>query len=313
MSIHTSRPGAAGEPVTRSGRVAVDGGRHEVAYRVFGTGARTMLALHGGPGMGSRYLDRLAEVADDERQVVLYDELGAGESDRPEDHAAYSLERSVAEVESVRSALGLGTVTLYGQSWGGMLALLYVLAHPENVDALILSNTTASCPDYLLDISQHRIGLGKEMHAAMLAHEHADTLDDPEYKDALVELYSRHFRRATPYERERSRAEWQEVEQRYFADVGPVYNALWGPHEFKATGPLGAFDVSDRLHEIRVPALVLCGGHDSLTAERCSRPLAEGIADTEFVIFGSSSHLTILEKEADLYLATIRDFLVRRT
>ena len=60
------------------------------------------------------------------------------------------------------------------------------------------------------------------------------------------------------------------------------------------------------------PALVLCGWYDELSPKRCSRPLADGIADTEFVVFGNSSHLTILEKEAGLYLAVIRDFLARR-
>ena len=61
-----------------------------------------------------------------------------------------------------------------------------------------------------------------------------------------------------------------------------------------------------------MPALVLCGFYDELTPTRCSRPLADGIADTEFVIFGNSSHMTILEKEAENYLAVIRDFLQRQ-
>ena len=97
----------------------------------------------------------------------------------------------------------------------------------------------------------------------------------------------------------------------YLADTGPAY-ALWGPHEFRGTGPQAYFDISDRLHEIHVPTLILCGWYDELSPRRCSRPLADGIPDNEYVVFGNSSHLTILEKEADLYLAVIRDFLARR-
>ena len=52
--------------------------------------------------------------------------------------------RFVAGVETVRSELELGQVTLYGQSWGGMLALAYTLDHPAEVEALILSNTYAA-------------------------------------------------------------------------------------------------------------------------------------------------------------------------
>ena len=56
---------------------------------------------------------------------------------------------------------------------------------------------------------------------------------------------------------------------------------------------------------------MLCGWYDELTPQRCSRPLAEGIADSEFVVFGTSSHLTIFENESEPYLAVIRDFLER--
>lgn len=296
--------------LTDEGRVEVERG-FTIAYRVFGTGSRTLLALHGGPGASSRYLDRLAEVVGGDRRLVLYDQLGGGDSDRPDDPSLWQIPRFIAEVETVRTALDLGTVTLYGQSWGGMLALAYTLDHPQHVDALVLSNTYANGKDYLLDISEHRMALGKDKHALMLRHEHAGTTDDPEYLDAVLELNSRHLRRSSPYDPERSRREYQEWEAQLMDDVGPAY-ALWGPHEFQGTGPQAFFDISDRLGEIRVPALILCGYYDELSPARCSRPLADGIADNEFVIFGNASHVTIHEKEADLYLACIRDFLARR-
>ena len=78
-------------------------------------------------------------------------------------------------------------------------------------------------------------------------------------------------------------------------EIGPAY-ALWGPHEFMGTGPEAHFDVSDRLREIGVPALVLCGWYDELTPQRCSWPLADGIGDSEFVVFGKSSHLNDLRE-----------------
>jgi proline iminopeptidase len=296
--------------LTDEGRIEVERG-FTIAYRVYGAGSRTLLALHGGPGASSHYLDRLAEVVGGDRKLVLYDQLGGGDSDRPDDPTLWQIPRFITEVETVRTALDLGTVTLYGQSWGGMLALAYTLDHPAMVDALVLSNTYANGKHYLLDISEHRMALGADMHALMLRHEHEGTTDDPEYLDAVLELNSRHLRRSSPYTPERSRREFQEWEAQSMDDVGPGY-ALWGPHEFRGTGPQAFFDISDRLGEIGVPALILCGYYDELSPTRCSRPLAEGIADNEFVIFGNASHVTIQEKEADLYLACIRDFLDRR-
>ncbi len=310
MTMATGGPARRAAPLTSEGRIEVERG-YQIAYRVFGTGSRTLLGLHGGPGASSRYLDRLAEVVGSDMQLVLYDQLGGGDSDRPDDPTLWQIPRFITEVETVRQALDLGVVTLLGQSWGGMLALAYTLDHPQNVNALVLSNTYANGKDYLLDISEHRMALGKDMHALMLRHEQEDDLDAPEYLDAVLELNSRHLRRSSPYEPERSRREFQEIAAPLMADTGPAY-ALWGPHEFKGTGPQAFFDISHRLGEIAVPALILCGWYDELSPKRCSRTLADGIADNEFVVFGNSSHITILEKEAELYLAAIRDFLERR-
>jgi proline iminopeptidase len=305
-----TNPSIVAAPLTDEGRITVENG-YQIAYRVYGDGSRSLLGLHGGPGVSSRYLTRLNEVVGGDLKLVLYDQLGSGDSDWPDDESLWQIPRFITEVETVRRTLDLGTVTLYGQSWGGMLSLAYTLDYPQNVNALVLSNTYASGKAYLLDVSDHRVSLGQDLHALMLRHEHAGTLDDPEYQDAVLELNSRYLRRSSPYDRDRSRAEFTEMAAEYMAEIGPAYT-LWGPHEFMGTGPQAHFDVTDRLGEIAVPALILCGWYDELTPQRCSRPLATGISDNEFVVFGNSSHMVILEKEAETYLAVIRDFLQRR-
>ena len=303
-------PRHAPAPLTDEGRIEVEGG-YTIKYRQYGEGSRALIGLHGGPGVSSRYITRINETLCDDMRLVLYDQLGSGESDWPDDPGLWQVQRFVDEVETVRTTLGLGEVSLYGQSWGGMLALAYTLQHPANVQALVLSNTYANGRAYLLDISDHRVSLGHDMHAAMLRHEGAGTLDDPEYQNAVDELYARYVYRTSPYDGARSREELARINAECFHDIGPAY-ALWGPHEFMGTGPQAHYDITDRLPEIAAPALIVCGWYDELTPQRCSRPLAEGIPDNEYVVFGNASHLTILEKEAEAYLAVIRDFLERR-
>jgi pimeloyl-ACP methyl ester carboxylesterase len=87
---------------------------------------------------------------------------------------------------------------------------------------------------------------------------------------------------------------------------------MWGPNEFCCTGTLRDWDVTDRLSEIRVPTLILCGLYDEIPVE-LHRALAERIPDNEFVILGNSSHNPLFEREADIYLAVIEDFLARVT
>ena len=114
-------------------------------YRVAGdlaSAAVPLLALHGGPGSTHHYFAPLEGLAY-ERPVVVYDQLGCGSSDRPQD-----VEWSVAvfrdEVDAVRSQLGLERIHLLGTSWGGMLAFEHVLSGAEGIVSLILSSTLAS-------------------------------------------------------------------------------------------------------------------------------------------------------------------------
>lgn len=85
-------------------------------------------------------LDAHLRYADEGFRVVSWDQLGCGESDRPDDPSLWTVERYVDEMEIVRSALGLGRVFLVGNSWGGMLGLEYCLAHPDNVICFVCSS-----------------------------------------------------------------------------------------------------------------------------------------------------------------------------
>ncbi len=126
------------------GRVAVEGG--QVAYRVYGSGSRALLCLHGGPDVPSPSLDSLADLASDDLRVVFYDQLGCGESEAPDDPSLWTIERFGREVEQVRSALDLGRVDLFGHSGGGRLAQGGARAHPPALRTLILASTTCSIP-----------------------------------------------------------------------------------------------------------------------------------------------------------------------
>src|SRR5690348_14781673 len=110
-----------------------------------------VLLLHGGPGATHEYLeacDSYLPAAGVE--YYYYDQLGSGFSDQPDEPSLWDLPRFVDEVEQVRVALGLGrdNLVLYGQSWGGILAIEYALAHQQHLRGLVISNMMASVPAY---------------------------------------------------------------------------------------------------------------------------------------------------------------------
>ena len=110
-----------------------------------------VLLLHGGPGAtheGFEAFDSYLPAAGIE--YYYYDQLGSAYSDQPDDPDLWELDRFVDEVEQVRVALGLdrSNFFLFGQSWGGILAMEYALHHGDALKGLVISNMMSSCRAY---------------------------------------------------------------------------------------------------------------------------------------------------------------------
>src|SRR3989344_7726374 len=102
------------------GTVPVPGGK--VWYEAVGERNTTpLIVLHGGPGYPHDYLEPLEDLAD-ERQIIFYDQLGCGNSERPDDDALWAVSRFVQELRSVIEGLGIEQYHLLGHSWGAALA-----------------------------------------------------------------------------------------------------------------------------------------------------------------------------------------------
>jgi proline-specific peptidase len=144
----------------------VDG--YQVWYRCVGRGGIPLLLLHGGPGAGHDYLESLEALAAD-RLLVFYDQLECGRSDQPDDRSLWRLERFVAEVDTVRRALHLEQIHLLGQSWGGWLAIEYLLTHPPGVVSVVLASTSASIPQFVAEAARLKAALPPAARAISLA------------------------------------------------------------------------------------------------------------------------------------------------
>jgi L-proline amide hydrolase len=262
-----------------------------------GSGTTPLLALHGGPGSTHHYFAPLERLAS-ERPVVLYDQIGCGGSDRPQD-IDWSAAVFREEVDAVRSQLGLERIHLLGTSWGGMLALEHVLSGAQGIAGLILSSTLASLDQWAAEQLKLRNALPGEVVEVLDRHERAGTYDDPEYAQAMGAYFDRHF-----YRGPRPRAELDRMDA---AKSTEIYRAMQGPNEWTVTGALRGWDVRDRLEEIDVPTLVIRGRHD-MSTDPVSATLVNGIRGAREVVLENSSHTPVLE-ETDEYLASISDFM----
>lgn len=282
----------------REGFIDVPGGR--VWYESMGTGPATLLLLHGGPGGNCEDLRPLMELAAADFRVVRYDQLGSWRSDQPDDPALWNVPRFVAEVESVRQALGWERMHLLGQSWGAILALEYALHHQDHLGGLVLASGAANVREIVAGMHLWREALPVETFAALSRHEAQGTYDHPEYLAAVEVLYRRHLCRTWPYPEALATA---------MAHMAiPVYGSMWGPNEFTCTGSLLAWDRTERLAEIAVPTLITVGEFDEVHPS-CAATMHRGIRDSRLVQFPEASHTVHVEQLA-AYWAEVRRFLL---
>lgn len=259
-------------------------GTYEVYTRRAGSHARNkLLLLHGGPGATHEYFGELEKLLDAE--VIYYDQLGCGASDRPADESLWTLARYVDEVEQVRQGLGLGPENFFllGHSWGGILALEYALAHGDQLRGLIVANMVPSIPAY----NRYLIAtLNKELGVS---------LDHPE---AAQKYYARYM----------CRQPWPEGVTRAFAQIDPrVAQPLRGTDRFVIGGELGSWDRTSELHRIDVPALIVHGGLDASDAaamEAFARALKRG----RYWLCPESRHVTMVD-EPELFAAGVAELL----
>lgn len=248
---------AHGNVHEQSGFVDVPGG--PVWYEIMGSGSGTpLVVLHGGPGGTSCGLQVLRPLGQD-RPVVRYDQLGSGRSGRPDDPSLWNRDRFVAELDAIRSELGLEEIHLLGHSWGGALASYYTLeTGGKGIASLTLSSPLISTEKWIEDTGILRSELPKEVQAVLDEHEAAGTTDSSDYAAATEVFYAQYFTRGPAVEE-------------YDCPDAPrnseIYEQMWGPTEFYATGNLQDFDLTERLRYLAVPTLFITGEFDEARPE----------------------------------------------
>ena len=281
------------ERQVREGHIHTPDGK--VWYKKVGDDGNTpLIVLHGGPGYPHDYLESLQDLAA-ERQVIMYDQLGCGNSDTTTDPALWTLEHFVEELDSVVRHLELERFHILGHSWGSALAVAFALGKPKGLSRLILSDPLISAPLWIKDAKRLIAHLPPDMADALRTHPH----DSATYREAMKEYYKCYVVRLDPVPDAFKRAK---------AKMNPeLYAHMWGDEEYEATGLLKDLDLSVRLFEIAVPTLVLCGRYDEATPEACAT-FQSLLQNGSLAVFEESAHYPFWN-ERELYMTAVSRFL----
>ena len=295
-----SKASAEPSPLSaREGFINVDGG--PVWYRIAGSGGQIpLLIVHGGPGSRSCIFDKVAGFWGKSRPVITYDQLGSGRSGRPTDRNLWTLERSVRELGQVREALGLTKIHLLGHSWGAGLAVSYLdRAGLQGIESVVLLGPYLSTKIWIEDANLLLAQLPDEVQATLKRHEAAGTTQSPEYEKAAELFYSRFYYHKPKPQLPPSCAEAKKNDE--------IYQHMWGPTEFRATGTLRDFDVTSVLPRLRVPVLLVVGRFDEARPETAARFQAM-IPKARLEIIEDCGHMAAVE-DPDALARIVGDFL----
>ena len=227
-----------------------------------------VLLLHGGPGGTHEFFECFDGFLPKEGiEYIYYDQLESYRSDQPNDSTLWTIEHFVEEVEQVRKALDLDkdNFYLFGQSWGGILAMEYALKYQEHIKGLIISNMMASLSEYE-KYAKEVLGpkLPPDVFQQIMTLEAKGDFENPKYVELVTEhYYTKHICRM-PLD------EWPNSVNRAFNNLNPnIYIYMQGYSEFGITrnASLIGWDVSKRLKELVVPTLMLGGKYDTMDPE----------------------------------------------
>ncbi|GHO79468.1 proline iminopeptidase [Ktedonobacter sp. SOSP1-85] len=273
-------------------------------YRIAGDlsankkGMFPLLTLHGGPGATHYGLIPLEKITETGRAIIFYDQLGCGNSDRPDDASIWSVKFFLDELIAIRRELELDQIHLFGHSWGGMLAMAYVLTQPSGVLSLVLASSLAS--GILIDAERKRVyeRLPLEVREILSTQGWSEK---PEYQQARKYFDTHHVIRHEP---------WPDFLDQANKRMNVEVNVnMWRPNKEGGQGELRTWDIRPRLREIHVPTLVTSGVHDGMSPTQ-DDILFQGIPQAKHMVFQDSAHFAHAE-ETDTYIAVLNEFLTQ--
>lgn len=286
------------DPIER-GRLRVSA-IHEIYYEVCGHPAgKPVVVCHGGPGGGStpsmrRYFDP------SKYRIILFDQRGCGRSSPHAELRENTTWDLVADMEKLRTHLGIRQWQVFGGSWGSTLALAYALTHRDRVTELVLRGIFTLRRSELLwfyqeganwiypDEWENFISVipENERHDMMAAYYERLTGEDPEEKLRAARAWSiwegstvslrPSPSRVSSFSAEHFALAFARIEAHYFVHGGFFENDGW---------------IIDRSHRLDgLPGVIVQGRYDIVTPMKTAYDLHHKWQGSELKIITEAGH-----------------------
>jgi pimeloyl-ACP methyl ester carboxylesterase len=218
----------------------------------------TLILLHGGPGYDHSTLRPYFDRYSDTHQLIYLDHRGCGRSTGAQE--TWHLDQWADDLAVFCKTLGIDSPVVFGQSFGGMVAMHFAARHPARLSKLILSSTAAQ---FRLD---ETVKIMRELGGDRAAEVSYQFFSSPSqgaydiYAEVCLPLYSNPNAKGASAFRERA-IERPEVALHFFADE------------------MATMDMRAEIANITCPTLVIGGTLDPVTPTLCSQVITDSIGE----------------------------------
>lgn len=288
------------QPVPREGFVAgADGVR--LYYRIAGSGPDTVVALHGGPGVGHQVLAPDLGPLEARHTVIYYDQRGGGRSGLP-DTTLLGIGRFVEDLEAVRRHFGMERMTLQAHSFGPIVAASYAQKYPRRVARMVfvgaIGPRRADGNAYAQATAQQRDTARERRWRGIVRGFMAGT--PREAVDACRDYEAMNGETAAAEGRRRGRGSSCDAPPEA-VQYGYRYTSQITPRS------LGDWDFTRALGAVRAPLLVITGDRDE-TPLAGHRAWAAAVPDGRLLVIPGAGHGPHVEAP-DVFFAAVDAFL----
>jgi len=219
-------------------------------------------------------------------RVLRYDTRGHGQTAAPS--GAYTLEQLADDLKGLLDGLGIAATHFVGLSMGGMIGQVFALKYPAMVQSLALCDTT----------SRYSTG------AAAVWEERIKTVGAKGMEPMVAPTLERWF--TAPF-----RARRKDLMDR----VGAMIRSTPPAGYIGCCHALPKINVTERLRDVRCPALVIVGEEDPGTPVDMARDIQAALPVAELAVLCRASHLSNVEQpgEFNRVLGGFLDKLTGRT
>ena len=203
-------------------------------------------------------------------RVLRYDTRGHGQTGAPA--AAYTLDQLAEDLKGLLDGLGIAATHFVGLSMGGMIGQVFALKHPAMVQSLVLCDTTSRYPQGAAAVWEERI---KTVGAKGM---------EPMVAPTLERWFTAPFR-----------ARRKDLMDK----VGAMIRSTPATGYVACCHALPKINVTERLRDVRCPALVIVGEEDPGTPVDMARDIHAALPVAELAVLCRASHLSNVEQPGE--------------